>query len=61
MGGKYDAAMKSFQDSLDQAKRIGMRSGAMEARSAIRRIERTQKAAASANSVQDDKAAAAVQ
>ncbi|KAI0659691.1 hypothetical protein C8Q70DRAFT_980398 [Cubamyces menziesii] len=61
MGGKYDAAMKSFQDSLDQAKRIGMRSGAMEARSAIRRIERTQKAAASANSVQDDKATAAAQ
>ena len=40
MGGKYDEAKKSFQESLEQAKRIGMRSGAMEARGALRRLER---------------------
>ncbi|KAI8972857.1 hypothetical protein BD414DRAFT_499603 [Trametes punicea] len=45
MGGKFDAAKQSFQDSLDQAKRIGMRAGAMEARSALRRLERTAKSA----------------
>lgn len=43
MGGKYDAAKQSFQDSLEQAKRIGMRAGAMEARSALRRLERSAK------------------
>ncbi|KAI0828665.1 hypothetical protein BC628DRAFT_1316098 [Trametes gibbosa] len=41
MGGKYDAARQAFQDSLEQAKRIGMRSGAMEARGALRRLERS--------------------
>ncbi|KAI0763447.1 hypothetical protein BD413DRAFT_642949 [Trametes elegans] len=43
MGGKYDEAKQSLQGSLEQAKRIGMRSGAMEARSALRRLERTVK------------------
>ncbi|KAI0754336.1 hypothetical protein C8Q80DRAFT_1138444 [Daedaleopsis nitida] len=41
MSGKHDDAKKSFQDSLEQAKRIGLRSGAMEARSAVRRLERS--------------------
>ncbi|KAI0370552.1 hypothetical protein BV20DRAFT_281681 [Pilatotrama ljubarskyi] len=43
MGGKHDEARQSFQDSLDQAKKIGMRAGAMEARSALRRLERATK------------------
>lgn len=41
MGGKSEEAKKSFQDSLEQAKRIGLRSGAMEARGALRRLERS--------------------
>ena len=40
MDGKYDEARASFQESLEQAKRIGMRAGAMEARGALRRLER---------------------
>ena len=40
MGGKSDDARKSFQDSLAQAQRIGMRAGAMEARGALRRLDR---------------------
>lgn len=40
MGGKHDEAKKSFQDSLEQAKRVGLRSGIMEARGALRRLER---------------------
>ncbi|KAI0631240.1 hypothetical protein C8Q77DRAFT_1061954 [Trametes polyzona] len=47
MGGKQDDAKQAFQESLDQAKRIGMRSGAMEARSALRRLERERNAKAS--------------
>ncbi|KAH9852253.1 hypothetical protein C2E23DRAFT_826531 [Lenzites betulinus] len=43
MGGKYDTARQAFQDSLEQAKCIGMRSGAMEARGALRRLERSVK------------------
>lgn len=41
MGGKYEEAKKAFEGSLEQAKRIGMRSGAMEARGALRRLERS--------------------
>lgn len=40
MSGKAHDARTSFQESLEQAKRIGLRSAAMEARSALRRIER---------------------
>ena len=40
MSGKADDARTSFQESLEQAKRIGLRSAAMEARSALRRIDR---------------------
>ncbi|EIW55029.1 uncharacterized protein TRAVEDRAFT_172666 [Trametes versicolor FP-101664 SS1] len=43
MDGRYDAAKQSFQESLEQSKRIGMRAGAMEARSALRRLERAAK------------------
>lgn len=40
MGGKVDGARISFEESLDQAKRIGLRSAAMEARGALRRLDR---------------------
>ena len=40
MSGKADDARTSCQESLEQAKRIGLRSAAMEARSALRRIDR---------------------
>ncbi|PIL23302.1 hypothetical protein GSI_14612 [Ganoderma sinense ZZ0214-1] len=40
MSGKADDARTSFQESLEQAKRIGLRSAAMEARGALRRIDR---------------------
>ncbi|TFK83595.1 hypothetical protein K466DRAFT_498180 [Polyporus arcularius HHB13444] len=40
MGGKHDEARKSFQESLAQAQSIGMRAGAMEARGALRRLDR---------------------
>ncbi|EJF59734.1 hypothetical protein DICSQDRAFT_156086 [Dichomitus squalens LYAD-421 SS1] len=40
MGGKIDDARKSYQESLEQARSIGMRAGAMEARGALRRLER---------------------
>ena len=40
MDGKIDDARKSFQESLEQARRTGMRSGAMEARGALRRLDR---------------------
>lgn len=43
MDGRYDAAKQSFQESLEQSKRIDMRAGAMEARSALRRLERAAK------------------
>ena len=41
MDKKYEDAKKSFEESLEQAKKIGMRSGVMEARSALRRLERS--------------------
>ncbi|KAI9065263.1 hypothetical protein FKP32DRAFT_1590751 [Trametes sanguinea] len=53
MGGKYDAAKQSFQDSLEQAQRIGMRAGAMEARAALRRLERSAKDASSSSPTSD--------
>ncbi|KAM5537624.1 hypothetical protein V8D89_008702 [Ganoderma adspersum] len=40
MSGKVDDARTSFQESLEQAKRIGLRSATMEARGALRRIDR---------------------
>nr|VWO95330.1 Fork-head domain-containing protein [Ganoderma boninense] len=40
MSGKAGDARTSFQESLEQAKRIGLRSAAMEARGALRRIDR---------------------
>ncbi|CDO74577.1 hypothetical protein BN946_scf184583.g4 [Trametes cinnabarina] len=58
MGGKYDAAKQSFQDSLVQAKRIGMRAGAMEARSALRRLERSTKDAPSSASASSSSSSA---
>ena len=39
MSGKVDDARTSFQESLEQAKRLGLRSAAMEARGALRRID----------------------
>ncbi|KAI0355963.1 hypothetical protein OH77DRAFT_1424247 [Trametes cingulata] len=59
MGGKHEQAKQSFQESLDQAKKIGMRAGAMEARSALRRLERAAKSTspASAGPSSDSKAA----
>ncbi|KAI0676353.1 hypothetical protein C8Q78DRAFT_1073170 [Trametes maxima] len=53
MGGKNDAARQSFQESLEQAKKIGMRAGAMEARSALRRLERTTKSPPSGGAASD--------
>ena len=40
MSGKAEEARKAFEESLEQAKRIGMRAGAMEARGALRRLDR---------------------
>ena len=41
MSKKYEDAKRSFEESLEQAKKIGMRAGVMEARGALRRLERS--------------------
>ncbi|THH19114.1 hypothetical protein EW146_g1984 [Bondarzewia mesenterica] len=44
MRGDLPSALEMFQRSFDQSKKIGMREGMLEARQALRRVDRTQHA-----------------